>query len=140
MLFRSDPNSGDDPVFYFVAGGMVQKHHEGLAEYDGAWFYIKDGKVQLEKNAFVEYDGGLFLVAVGRIVNEYAGLCQDPQNTQTGDWYFFSNGQAQTQYTGLALYDGHWFYVEKGKFLPSYTGTVWYDGEQFEVVNGEAVL
>ena len=135
-----DPNSGDDPVFYFVAGGMVQKHHEGLAEYDGAWFYIKDGKVQLEKNAFVEYDGGLFLVAVGRIVNEYAGLCQDPQNTQTGDWYFFSNGQAQTQYTGLALYDGHWFYVEKGKFLPSYTGTVWYDGEQFEVVNGEAVL
>ena len=132
-----DPNtSGEDMQFYFCANGMVQRNHEGLALYDGEWFYIKDGLVQIKKNAFVKYDGGLFAVAVGRIVGEYSGLMQDPENTTSGDWYFFANGQAQTQYTGLTQYDGEWFYVIDGKLATSFTGPVEYDGESFYVVNG----
>ena len=132
-----DPNS-DPYVWYFCAKGQVQTQHKGLAEYDGAWFYIENGKVADKMNKFVEYDGGLFAVGAGRIIKEYSGLMQDPENTKTGDWYFFANGQAQTQYTGLVQYDGHWFYVQKGKFDPAYNGKVTYDGAEFEVVNGEA--
>ena len=134
-----DPNS-HPYVWYFNANGQVQTKHVGLALYDGEWFYIKNGRVATGMNAFVEYDGGLFAVGDGRIISEYSGLMQDPENTQTGDWYFFAKGQAQTQYTGLTEYDGHWFYVTEGYFDPNYTGTVWYDGAQFDVVNGEAVV
>ena len=132
--------NADPLVWYFCANGQVQTQHKGLAEYDGEWFYVDNGKVAVDMNAFVKYDGGLFAVAAGRIVSEYSGLMQDPQNTKTGDWYFFANGQAQTQYTGLALYDGHWFYVQSGKFDPAYNGTVIYDGAEFTVVNGEAQI
>ena len=132
-----DPNSSERNLkFYFCAGGQVQKKHEGLAEYDGEWFYIKSGLVQIDMNAFVEYDGGLFAVAAGRIVGEYSGLMQDPENTTDGDWYFFAKGQAQTQYTGLAEYDGAWFYVINGKLATSFTGMVEYDGDTFYVNNG----
>ncbi len=134
-----DPNS-HPYVWYFNANGQVQTQHVGLALYDGEWFYIKNGRVATGMNAFVAYDGGLFAVGDGRIISEYSGLMQDPENTQTGDWYFFAKGQAQTQYTGLTEYDGHWFYVTEGYFDPNYTGTVWYDGAQFDVVNGEAVV
>ena len=134
-----DPHS-NPLVWYFNSNGQVQTQHVGLALYDGEWFYIENGKVATGMNAFVSYDGGLFAVGAGRIISEYSGLMQDPENTQTGDWYFFAKGQAQTQYTGLTKYDGHWFYVENGKFDPAYNGTVWYDGAQFEVVNGEAVV
>ena len=87
-------------------------------------------------NAFVEYDGGLFAVGAGRIIKEYSGLMQDPQNPQNGAWYFFANGQAQTQYTGLAQYDGAWFYIENGRLATDYTGAVGYDGATFYVENG----
>ena len=63
-------------------------------------------------------------------------LAQDPNGS---DWYFLAEGQAQTQYTGLALYDGAWFYVRAGKFAQDYTGTVKYDGASFNVVKGEVV-
>ena len=130
-----DPNS-DPLVWYFCANGQVQAQHVGLAEYDGEWFYVENGKVAVDMNKFVNYDGGLFAVAVGRIVSEYSGLMQDPENPQTGDWYFFANGQAQTQYTGLAMYDGEWFYIVKGKLATDYTGNVDYDGSVFYVENG----
>ena len=123
-------------VWYFCANGQVQTQHKGLAEYDGAWFYVENGKVAVDMNAFVAYDGGLFAVGAGRVINEYSGLMQDPQNPQTGDWYFFANGQAQTQYTGLAQYDGAWFYITEGKLADGYTGNVDYDGATFYVENG----
>ncbi|MBP3296580.1 MAG: hypothetical protein J6M27_08360, partial [Lachnospiraceae bacterium] len=131
-----DPHSAPDYVWYFLANGQVQMQHTGLAEYDSEWFYIEKGKVATDMNAFVDYDGGKFAVGAGRIISEYSGLMQDPQNTKTGDWYFFANGQAQTQYTGLAFYDEKWFYVIKGKLTEDYTGDVEYDGESFNVVNG----
>ena len=140
-VYRSDLNGvkldpSDGKTFWFLAGGQVQTKHEGLALYDGEWFYIEGGRVRTDLNAFVSYDGGLFAVAVGRIVKEYNGLMQDPQNTATGAWYFFSQGQAQTQYTGLAQYDGAWFYIRSGKLATDYTGSVNYDGSTFRVVNG----
>ena len=134
------PDADADPlVWYFCANGQVQTDHIGLAEYDDEWFYIENGKVATGMNAFVEYDGGLFAVGAGRIIREYSGLMQDPENTNTGDWYFFANGQAQTQYTGLVLYDGEWFYVRDGKLDQAYSGDVEYDGVMFNVVNGMVV-
>ncbi|MBO6307975.1 MAG: leucine-rich repeat protein [Oribacterium sp.] len=126
-------------TWYYVGAGMVQ-NYTGLATYNGEWFYVENGKLNTTLNAFVEYDGGLFAVGAGRIISEYNGLMQDPQNTKTGDWYFFSKGQAQKQYTGLAQYDGAWFYIQSGKFDPTYTGSVVYDGATFNVVNGQAVI
>ena len=131
-----DPHSAPDYVWYFLANGQVQMQHTGLAEYDSEWFYIEKGKVATDMNVFVDYNGGKFAVGAGRIISEYSGLMQDPQNTKNGDWYFFADGQAQTQYTGLAFYDDEWFYVIKGKLAVDYTGTVEYDGESFNVVNG----
>ncbi|MBO6299546.1 MAG: hypothetical protein J6N53_11965 [Lachnospiraceae bacterium] len=131
-----DPNSAPDYVWYFNANGQVQSQHVGLAEYDGEWFYIENGKVATDMNAFVQYDGGLFAVGAGRIISEYSGLMQDPEDPVYGDWYFFAGGQAQTQYTGLAQYDGKWFYVINGKLENEYTGYVEYDGAYFYVVEG----
>ena len=130
-----DPHS-DPLVWYFNSNGQVQTQHVGLALYDGEWFYIENGKVATSMNAFVAYNGGLFAVAAGRIVSEYSGLMQDPRDPVTGEWYYFAGGQAQTQYTGLAMYDNVWFYVVKGKLAQDYTGPVDYDGSTFDVVNG----
>ena len=126
-----DPENPDD--WYFCANGQVQGGYTGLAEYDGEWFYIEDGKLNTTLAAYVSYDGGLFYVAAGRILREVNGLAQDPNGS---DWYYLAEGQAQTQYTGLAMYDGEWFYVVRGKLADHYTGTVSYDGSEFYVVNG----
>ena len=128
--------NADPLVWYFCANGQVQTQHIGLALYDGEWFYVENGKVATDMNAFVEYDGGLFAVGAGRIISEYSGLMQDPQDPINGAWYYFAGGQAQTQYTGLAMYDNVWFYVVNGKLAVDYTGTVDYDGSTFNVENG----
>ena len=82
------------------SNGQVQTQYTGLALYDGEWFYINKGKLDTKLAAYVEYDGGLFYVAAGRILKEVSGLAQDPNGP---DWYFLAEGQAQTQYTGLAF-------------------------------------
>lgn len=48
------------------------------------------------------YEDGLFLVVEGKLETGKSGLVQDPYNPDI--WYFLANGQAQTQYTGLAMY------------------------------------
>ena len=126
-----DPYNPD--IWYFLADGQVQTQYTGLALYDGEWFYVDKGRLDTTIAAYIEYDGGLFYVAAGRILKEVSGLAQDPNGP---DWYFLAEGQAQTQYTGLALYDGEWFYVVEGKLAEDYTGAVEYDGESFNVVNG----
>ena len=126
-----DPYNPD--IWYFLADGQVQSQYTGLALYDGEWFYVNKGRLDTTIAAYIEYDGGLFYVAAGRILKEVSGLAQDPNGP---DWYFLAEGQAQTQYTGLTLYDGEWFYVVDGKLAEDYTGTVEYDGSEFNVVNG----
>ena len=54
------------------------------------------------KYKFVMYEDGLFLVVEGKLETGKSGLVQDPYNPDI--WYFLANGQAQTQYTGLAMY------------------------------------
>ncbi|MCR5129561.1 MAG: pre-peptidase C-terminal domain-containing protein [Lachnospiraceae bacterium] len=122
--------------WYYCSKGQAQTQYTGLAEYDGKWFYVEKGKLNTTLAAYVKYDGGLFFVGAGRIMTEVSGLAKDPNGS---DWYFLAEGQAQTQYTGLALYDGAWFYVRAGKFAQDYTGTVKYDGASFNVVKGEVV-
>ena len=119
--------------WYYCALGQAQTQYTGLAQYDGAWFYITNGKLDTKLAAVVDYDGGKFLVAAGRILTEVSGISQDPLS---GTWYYFADGQAQTQYTGLAQYDGAWFYIVNGVLAENYTGTVQYDGSTFNVVNG----
>ena len=120
-------------TWYYCAEGRAQTQYTGLAEYDGEWFYINRGKLDTTMSAYVSYDGGLFYVGAGRIMKEVSGLAQDPKGS---DWYYLADGQAQTQYTGLAYYDGAWFYVIKGKLAENYSGSVMYDGATFLVVNG----
>ena len=126
-----------DPIYtdnwYFLSQGQVQMQHTGLAEYDGQWFYVEEGKLDTAMNGCIEYGGKLFMLAAGRIISETSGLVQDPG---TGYWYYLANGQAQTQYTGLATYNKEWFYVVKGILAEDYTGKVKYDGQYFNVVNG----
>ena len=129
-----DPHHLQD--WYFLANGQVQTQYTGLAMYDGEWFYVENGKLNTALAAYVNYDGGLFFVGAGRIMTEVNGLAMDPNGSE---WYFLANGQAQIQYTGLALYNGSWFYVRAGKFAQYYTGTVEYNGASFWVVKGEVV-
>lgn len=126
-----DPNHTDD--WYILSGGQIQAQYTGLTQYDGEWFYVENGKLNTTLADFVEYDGGLFFVGAGRIMKEVNGLAQDPDGN---DWYYLAEGQAQTQYTGLAMYDGEWFYIIDGKLAEDYSGTVEYDGAEFNVVSG----
>lgn len=129
---QQDPEDTD--TWYFCSRGQVQLDYSGLAEYDNAWFLLKDGVLDTSVSDFVEYDGGLFFIAAGRLVKEQNGLAMDPDDPTS--WYYCSQGQAQTSYTGLAAYDGEWFYVINGKQAIDYTGTVEYDGAEFYVING----
>lgn len=131
----NDPN-GTKYDWYFCAEGRVVKQHSGFCLYDGKWFLVKNGKLENDATGFYEYDGGLFYMAEGRLLKEANGLMQDPR---TKAWYFCANGQAQTSYTGLALYNGTWFYVEEGYFDPTYWGFIEYNGRVYEIDNGTMI-
>ncbi len=126
-----DPHDTD--TWYFCANGQVQLQYTGLAEYGGEWFYLENGVCDTTRSGPVTYNGGTFIVAAGRLIKEYTGLIRHRL------WYFVVNGQVQTQYTGLAQYDGEWFYVVEGHIATDYTGTVRYDGRKFNVVAGQVV-
>ena len=49
---------------------------------------------------------------------------------------FFSNGQIQSEYKGLALYDNEWFYLENGYLDTNTNGIVEHDGGKFIVAVG----
>ena len=131
----NDPN-GTKYDWYFCAEGRVVKQHSGFCMYNGKWFLVKNGKLENNATGFYGYDGGLFYMAEGRLLKEANGLMQDPRST---NWYFCANGQAQTSYTGLALYNGTWFYVENGYFDPTYWGFIDYNGRVYEIENGTMI-
>lgn len=131
----NDPDNSAD--WYFLANGQVQLNHTGLTEYDGAWFFVEEGKLDTNLNEFVYYDGGKFLIAAGQLKSEVSGLVQDPKYPE--DWYFLANGQVQTEYSGLASYDGAWFYVESGNFMNGYIGYVEHNGSMFYIQNGQMI-
>ena len=108
--------------------------YTGLVAYNGKFIYVTKGQTDNTYSGFVSYKEGLFLVDKGAVATSRNGLVQDPHHQQ--DWYFLANGQVQTQYTGLAQYDGEWFYVEKGKLNTTLAAYVKYDGGLFFVGAG----
>ena len=122
--------------WYYLAAGQVQEVTT-LAQYANEWFYIVDGVLDLDEVGLVDYNGGKFVVAAGRVVSEYSGLWFNSKDIGGDDeWYYVANGQVQSDFTGLTVYEGEWFYLENGKLIPDYTGEVVYDGVVFEMVNG----
>ena len=105
-------------TFCFFKDGQVDEDFEGLTEYDGAKFYVKDGVVVKDMN-------GLYLVSGA-----------DDETTTDDKFYFFSNGQIQSEYKGLALYDNEWFYLENGYLDTNTNGIVEHDGGKFIVAVG----
>ena len=105
-------------TFCFFKDGQVDEDFEGLTEYDGAKFYVKDGEVVTDMN-------GLYLVSG-----------TDDETTTDDKFYFFSNGQIQSEYKGLALYDNEWFYLENGYLDTNTNGIVEHDGGKFIVAVG----
>ena len=105
-------------IFCFFRKGRVDEDFEGLTEYNGAKFYVKDGVVVKDMN-------GLYLVSG-----------TDEETTTDDKFYFFSNGQIQSEYKGLALYDNEWFYLENGYLDTNINGIVEHDGGKFIVAVG----
>lgn len=126
-----------DKVWYFFVEGHVRSDYTGIALYDGEWFYVTNGKLDEGVTGLLAYNGGTFLFTEGRLRNDVNGLWQDINNPE--DWYFLALGQVQTQYTGVAQYDGAFFVVKNGKLDTSYNGTIKYDGKTFKVVNGQLI-
>lgn len=118
--------------------GVEIPNYTGLAMLGTAetapWVYVENNKRNETYSGYVEYNGALFYVGGGTMASEKSGLVQDPNHPE--DWYFLAGGQAQTQYTGLAQYDGAWFYVENGKLNTKLAAFVEYDGGLFFVGAG----
>ena len=122
----------------------VYVNEEPITDYNGlamfhsgdtdVFVYIEKGKRNENYSGYVEYNGALFYVAGGTMAAGVSGLIQDPHHPD--DWYFLAGGQAQTNYTGLTLYDGEWFYVENGKLNTKLADFVSYDGGLFYVGAG----
>ena len=112
--------------------------YTGLALYYSGgkdyFVYVKNGKRNETYSGYVEYNGGVFYVAGGTLADYLNGLVQDPNYPR--DWYYLANGQKQSQYTGLAYYDGEWFYVTDGWLNTEYTAYTSYDGGLFYVGAG----
>ena len=104
---------------------------------DGKFYYYEGDEWIKDKHGYVDFDGSKFLVAHGVVATEMNGLVMDPDNES--DWYFLSNGLAQTQHTGLVEYDGEWFYVSEGKLDTTINDYVEYDGGLFFVAVGRLV-
>lgn len=104
-----------------------------LVKKGGIWRYYENGVLNEKKTGFVCYQGGYFLVINGQVSN-YSGLYQEPKNSK---WYFIANGQIQTQYSNLALYDGYWFLLENGMLAEHYNGLYTYNGGLFLVAAGQ---
>jgi hypothetical protein len=95
---------------------------------DGEWRYYIGGKFQENYNGIVRYNGGSFFVANGKLCKDANGL---NLNSADNKWYFLSQGQVQTSYTGLAEYDGQWFSIQGGVLDESVEGLVPYNGGSF---------
>lgn len=127
------PADDEEATWYFFSNGQVQNVTD-LVMYADEWFYIEEG-MKSDYTGLVDYDGSKFMVAESRILTEYTGLLQDPNNA--ADWYYLDCGQVRTDYTGVVFYDGAAFYVVNGKLDVDMYGTIEFDGVLFAVVSGQ---
>lgn len=117
----------------YLTAGVLQPF-TGLKQFDGAWYYLHEGIWQQGANGFLDYGGGRFLLSGGKVALGANGLVNDPQDPAA--WYFCANGQVQTQYSGLASYNGASFYVKNGRMDTAVNGFITYDGGIFFVALG----
>lgn len=121
---------------YTIMISRPEPPRKGFAQTaEGMLVYFENGEPAIEKYGFVEVEGCKLLVVNGIYENTISGLYNDPENPS--DWYYLADGLAQTQYTGLALYDGAWFYVGQGKLDTKVGGYIPYDGGLFYVAAGQ---
>ena len=123
-----------DGSLVYYKDGEAQINENGLVSVNDVWVYVEAGVVAEDRTGFVDYDGSSFLIVQGFVETGANGLVEDPDHAK--DWYFLANGQVQTQYTGLAEYDGKWFYIENGKLDVNLAAFVEYDGGLFFVGAG----
>ena len=100
----------------------------------GVFGYYIDDVFQQNKSGFVIWNGAMFFIVNGIVDSSANGLVNNIDHPE--DWYYCANGQVQTQYTGLAEYDGAWFYINKGKLDTTLAAYVEYDGGLFYVAAG----
>ena len=130
----NDYNGGSYSFTLKSSATGVENSEGELRQKGEDWLYYDDGVFDSSKTGFIDWDGGRFLVSLGVLQKDKMGLCQDPNNTNI--WYYLSNGQVMTWYTGLALYDGQWFYLNQGKMDTAFSGYVGYNGGLFLVGAG----
>lgn len=119
--------------WYMLSYGQIQRDYNGLALYNNDWFYITNGVLNKKIVDLVPYNGGLFLFSGGHLYDHINGLF----HSSDGNWYYLANGQVQTQYTGVAMYDNEFFYIKNGILASDFNGTIEYDGAMFKVVAGQ---
>ena len=115
-------------------GSKLRTEGPTLIPIDGVYYYF-DGDYVPDKFGFADYDGSKFLIVQGKVSANVNGLINNPDDVS--EWYYVAGGQVQTQYTGLALYDGAWFYVTNGRLDTTFSGLVNYDGGRFIVAAGQ---
>ena len=68
----------------------------------------------------------------GEIDKTYAGLAE-----YEGEWYYIEEGAVDEAYTGTAYRESEFWYVVDGKVDTTYLGTIEYNGKMFSVVDGK---
>ena len=137
--YEVEDGLGEEPAsngaYYYYKNGSIDFTYTGLAKTSAGWLWVADGRREDEFVGFGRYNGGIFLIEKGKWNGDKNGLVQDPNHPAT--WYYCAGSQAQTQYTGLAQYDGAWFYIVKGELNTVFSGLVEYDGGKFIVAAGQ---
>lgn len=80
-------------------------------------------------------DGTWYYYTDGQIDYEYTGMAKN----QYG-WYYISNGKYDSDYTGLVKYKSSWVFVKNGRLNTTYTGLVKYKSSWLYVNNGKLDL
>ena len=136
VFLESDGLINVNGEWLFFADGRLVSEYSGFAMYADHWFMINGGRLDTGANGFYDYNGATFLFAAGELKTDVSGLMMNVD----GRWYFLSNGQFQSGYTGVAMYNGAWFYLENGVLADYFNGTIEYGGEMFTVVAGQLIV
>lgn len=64
---------------------------------------------------------------------EYTGI----RKSTNGVWNYYTNGEVDTSYNGLAKYNGDWWYVKNGEIRFDYTGLCKHNGTWWYVSGGK---
>lgn len=134
----------EDGCYYYYTEGEVDTSVNSLVDCSdtlGKIAYFENGKFIADKYGLVEFAGGRFLVVNGLLLDDCHGaqLVSDGGNNGAGTFYFMAYGMVQSDYTGLAIYDGQTFYVENGVVRIDFNGVYEYNGAKFVMAAGRII-